>query len=76
MPDNLLAAQMWLVGQGFEAEPCTGELYFGWALPTVRSFMATLTPEGRAKWIEAGRVALFEGDAPIVAVVVERRKAA
>jgi len=61
MPSSLLAAGLWLAGQGWADEPCPGEIFFAWGPAAYRRYLDLLTPEQRAAEIETGRRAVFEG---------------
>jgi len=70
MPSGLLAAGLWLADKGWEDVPSPGETFFAWGPAAYRRYLDRLTPDQRAREIEAGRRVIFEGRgnrAPLVA---------
>ena len=61
MPSSLLAAGLWLAGQGWADEPCPGEIFFAWGPAAYRRYLDRLAPDQYAAEVEAGRRVIFEG---------------
>jgi hypothetical protein len=70
IPVSLLRASMWLVDQGYVAEPCDGERYFVWPPEDVAEYLDRLSPTVRADEVERGRKVLFDGNSRRAALVV------
>jgi hypothetical protein len=61
MPSSLLAAGLWLADKGWEEAPSPGETFFAWGPAAYRRYLDRLSPDQRAREIEAGRRVIFEG---------------
>jgi hypothetical protein len=75
IPVSLLRASMWLVDQGYVAEPCEGERYFVWPPQDVEKFLSRLSRPAREDEVRRGYKVLFVGNSrrpALVAAVGER----